>query len=148
MIWARGFGPLYKVEGMNISTSNKNKGMARVQLLKNTQIDDELPKDATYVDVLADNVHVPGNETTYWCHIHKLPNELLNKHHVLRVSIKQSEFCVSYGYILVRGNYTKGERRSSASHGNISLYGTSKRRDTYLYWFVFCRREATNYSSM
>lgn len=104
-------GPLYKVVGMNISSSNKHKGMVRVQLLKNTQIVEELPKDVTHFDVLADNVKVPGDETTYWCHVHKLPEELSNKHHILRVRINGGMGCGRTLKILfpflVRGCYTK-----------------------------------------
>lgn len=76
---------MYKIQGVNISSSNENKGMVRVQLLKNTQIVEDLPKDAIPLNILADKVHVPGDETTYWCHVHKLPEELTEKHHVLRV---------------------------------------------------------------
>lgn len=81
---------MYKVEGVNISSNQENSGMVRVQLLKNTQISTALPPDAITLDLLADQVKVPDDDTTYWCHVHKLPAELIKKHHVLQViPIKQ-----------------------------------------------------------
>lgn len=59
--------------------------MVRVQLLKNTQISTNLPPDVITLDLLTDQVKVPDDDTTYWCHVHKLPEELIDKHHVLQV---------------------------------------------------------------
>lgn len=73
---------------MNITSTKENKGMVRVQLLKNTQIVEDLPSDAHELNILADKVKVPSDETTYWCHVHKLPDELNEKHHILRVTRK------------------------------------------------------------
>lgn len=60
--------------------------MVRVQLLKNTGVSTVLSSDTTTLDVLADTVHVPAEDTTYWCHVHKLPDEFKKKHHVVQVN--------------------------------------------------------------
>lgn len=70
---------------MNISTeSHKDWGMTRVQLLKNVAEDVTFPENVKHLDVRAKNVNVPNVETTYWCHVHRLPEELEKKHHVLQ----------------------------------------------------------------
>lgn len=61
--------------------------MTRVQLLKNTQANAELPPQVQHLNILADKVKVPGVETTYWCHVQRLPEELIQKHHVVQVNI-------------------------------------------------------------
>lgn len=57
--------------------------MTRVQLLKNMADDTILPDDVQVLEIRAKNA-VPIGETTYWCHVHKLPDELMKKHHVLQ----------------------------------------------------------------
>lgn len=84
IIWARGHGPLYQLRGLNISTSPQDWGMVRVQLLKNLEDDPIFPPHVHKLDIRAKNVHVPNVETTYWCHVHKLPKNLSQKHHVLQ----------------------------------------------------------------
>lgn len=86
IMWAKGRGPLYKVDGLNISSSNdrSNNGMVRVQLLKNLDTYLPLQRDVKTLEILAKNVEIPPVETTYWCHVHKLPNELKKKHHVVK----------------------------------------------------------------
>lgn len=59
--------------------------MVRVQLLKNTAITTKQSHKAKPLEILADKVHVPADETTYWCHVQKLPNQFQNKHHVVQV---------------------------------------------------------------
>lgn len=87
VVWARGPNPLYKLAGLNISSPEKDQGMVRVQLLKNTNVEAELPSHVKTLDVLAHEVRVPEDETTYWCHVHKLEPEFIKKHHVYRVRI-------------------------------------------------------------
>lgn len=81
-----GKGPLFQASGLNISTEPQFNDMVRVQLLKNTNVDYTVPNDAKDVDILTDKVEVPAEETTYWCHVHKLPEEMSEKYHILRVS--------------------------------------------------------------
>lgn len=59
--------------------------MARVQLLKNTNFNTVLPDDVDTLDILTNEVHVPSDETTYWCHVFKLPDAYKNKHHIYQV---------------------------------------------------------------
>lgn len=76
---------MYKLSGMNISTSSpRDHGMTRVQLLKNMAEDTSLPDNVKTLEIRAKNAIVPNLETTYWCHVHRLPEELIRKHHVLQ----------------------------------------------------------------
>lgn len=59
--------------------------MVRVHLLKNTNIENDLPPHVKKLDILADKVKVPSEETTYWCHVIKLPTEYSVKHHIYQV---------------------------------------------------------------
>lgn len=59
--------------------------MVRVTLLKNLKANNPLPPHTTNLDILSNKVQVPAEETTYWCHVHKLPPEFSAKHHVYQV---------------------------------------------------------------
>ncbi|CAH1367674.1 tyramine beta-hydroxylase [Tenebrio molitor] len=84
VVWSRGADPLYKLSGLNITSPGDDKGMVRVQLLKNTNTILKLPSYVNVLDIVADKVEIPSEETTYWCHVHKLNQEFTNKHHVYR----------------------------------------------------------------
>lgn len=85
IVWARGKDPLYRITGLNISTASpQDWGMTRVQLLKNTFETTIFPNEVQQLEIRAKNVEVPGVETTYWCHVHRLPQEMVVKHHVLQ----------------------------------------------------------------
>lgn len=56
-------------------------------MLKNTNIDSELPLYVKEFSVLADKVTVPAQQTTYWCHVKKLDDEFQKKHHVYEVTL-------------------------------------------------------------
>lgn len=89
LVWARGKGPVYQISGLNINTSlPHDRGMTRVQLLKNTMDNVVFPRDVSKLDILAHEVKVPKDETTYWCHVHRLPEELKKKHHVVQVETR------------------------------------------------------------
>ncbi|PSN45176.1 Dopamine beta-hydroxylase [Blattella germanica] len=81
VVWARGRGPLFRLEGLNVSS---NTGMQRVQLLKNPNPPTDLPADTWKHEILNSKVKVPGDDTTYWCKVHQLPASLRNKHHVVQ----------------------------------------------------------------
>lgn len=85
LVWNRGKQKLYKVNGLNISSSPEDSGMTRVQLLKNTNFDTNLPNHVEVLDIVTNKVEVPGVETIYWCHVVKLPNEYKKKHHIYQV---------------------------------------------------------------
>ncbi|KAK6620702.1 hypothetical protein RUM43_010997 [Polyplax serrata] len=83
IVWARGEGPLFKLEGVNISSAQQS-GFERTQLLKNINAKESHPSDTWTLEILAHNVKVPGVETTYWCHVHELPRDLIKKHHIIQ----------------------------------------------------------------
>ena len=84
MVWARGRGPLFRLEGLNVSGAAQS-GMQRAQLLKNTSPSPSHPSDTWHHEILNSEVRVPGDDTTYWCRVHRLPAALRTKHHVLQV---------------------------------------------------------------
>ncbi|KAK5640110.1 hypothetical protein RI129_010921 [Pyrocoelia pectoralis] len=93
VVWSRGYNRLYQLAGLNISTADGDNGMVMVQLLKNMAVNSDLPPHLKIVEILVNKVRVPDDDTTYWCHVYKLPNEYLEKHHV-----------VQYGAVIQKGN--------------------------------------------
>ncbi|KAF4520141.1 hypothetical protein B566_EDAN008959 [Ephemera danica] len=84
VVWGVGQGPLYRISGLNISSATYS-GMQRTQLLKAEFPPSSQPEDTVPLEFTADRVRVPNVETTYWCHVHLLPDELrANKHHVIQ----------------------------------------------------------------
>ncbi|KAJ8975892.1 hypothetical protein NQ317_011363, partial [Molorchus minor] len=86
IVWARGKQKLYKVNGVNISSPAGDNGMVRVHLLKNANANTDLPPYVKTLDILTNKVQVPSEETTYWCHVFKLPEEYRRKHHIYKVA--------------------------------------------------------------
>lgn len=84
MVWARGRGPLFRLEGLNV-TGAARSGVQRTQLLKNTAPTASHPHDTWQHDIINSEVRVPGEDTTYWCRLHRLPAALRTKHHVVQV---------------------------------------------------------------
>ncbi|XP_067826121.1 dopamine beta-hydroxylase-like [Heptranchias perlo] len=58
-------------------------GTQRVQLLKPNTRTPTLPADVKVLEVLAPNVTIPDQETTYWCYISPLPSNLPTQHIVM-----------------------------------------------------------------
>ncbi|XP_050428659.1 dopamine beta-hydroxylase [Adelges cooleyi] len=83
LVWMVGGGPLFAVDGLLVSQA-RAKGMQRVQLLKPERPSVKLPNNVAKIDVLANKVEVPAEETTYWCHVMKIPLDLSFKHHIVR----------------------------------------------------------------
>uniref|UniRef100_A0A4W3IY33 Dopamine beta-hydroxylase n=1 Tax=Callorhinchus milii TaxID=7868 RepID=A0A4W3IY33_CALMI len=67
-------------------------GVQRVQLLKAEMPKPHLPPDVKQLEILAPNVNIPEQETTYWCYISQLPRHF-PKHHI-----------VMYEPVVVKGN--------------------------------------------
>ncbi|CAH1155572.1 unnamed protein product [Phaedon cochleariae] len=88
MVWFRGYHKLYQPSGLNVSSPSGNHGMIRVQLLKNTEVNTVLPPDIKVLDIVVDKNHVPAEETTYWCHVVKIPDEFRRKHHIYQYESK------------------------------------------------------------
>ncbi|RWS14424.1 Dopamine beta-hydroxylase-like protein, partial [Dinothrombium tinctorium] len=82
VLYAIGAGFLHHVYGLRL-TKYKH-GFQRVQLLKNTIAPPKFPDDTRVLNILNEKVAVPSTDTTYWCKIHMLPEEIVNKHHIIQ----------------------------------------------------------------
>lgn len=83
LVWLKGLGPLSSLAGLRISDAEAS-GMSRAELVRVLHKKPRFPPDAWKLEIVADRVKVPNKETTYWCRVHKLPDVLLQKHHVLQ----------------------------------------------------------------
>lgn len=84
LVYAIGHGPLRRLDGINLS--KEIHGFQRVQLLKNIIPNPPFPDDTTSIIVHNDKVQVPNVETTYWCSLHRLPEEFESKNHIIQYS--------------------------------------------------------------
>ena len=59
-------------------------GFVRIRLLK---VEDRpsVPADTFPIEI-THQMDLPSDDTTYWCSVHKLPQQLQKKHHVIQVS--------------------------------------------------------------
>lgn len=91
-------GPLSTLEQLNLSSIHL--GVQRVLMLRPDTPPPALPPDLKTLVVQAPNVVIPGQETTYWCFIQKLP-ENMPKNHIVMVIIlpngRKHEVCVCVG---------------------------------------------------
>lgn len=74
--------PLASLEQLNLSRIHT--GMQTVLMLRPDTLPPILPPDVRTLDVLSPNVIIPHQETTYWCYIQKLP-ENMPKNHIVMV---------------------------------------------------------------
>ncbi len=65
--------------------SNASSGFQRTRLLKPDVATPPAPTDARWLMLTTAAVRVPDKETTYWCHVTRLPAEFGRKHHVIQV---------------------------------------------------------------
>jgi hypothetical protein len=132
VVWARGRGPLFRLEGLNVSGA-AHSGMQRAQLLKNSRPPPSHPRDTWRHDILNSEVKVPADDTTYWCHVHRLPPALRTKHHVVQVgttvriaacgSVHEASV-LTVVFPTVRGSDPAWERATGAPHRGVPLRGT------------------------
>lgn len=73
--------PLASLEQLNLSQIHT--GLQRVLLLRPDTPSPTLPPDVQKLEVLAPNVIIPNQETTYWCFIQKLPENMPKSHIVM-----------------------------------------------------------------
>ncbi|XP_072310015.1 dopamine beta-hydroxylase [Eucyclogobius newberryi] len=73
--------PLASLEQLNLSRIET--GLQRVVLLRPDNRPPTLPPDVSTLDVLSPNVIIPSQETTYWCFIQKLPENMPKNHIVM-----------------------------------------------------------------
>ena len=79
VLWAVGRGPLYDINGLNISDSDSVlTGLARLRLVGPPVPD--LPAGLLPLRLRADKVNLPTEETFYSCSVHRLPPQLRRKH--------------------------------------------------------------------
>uniref|UniRef100_A0AAY4ABC6 Dopamine beta-hydroxylase n=1 Tax=Denticeps clupeoides TaxID=299321 RepID=A0AAY4ABC6_9TELE len=73
--------PIQSPQKLNLSLLNP--GVQRVLLLRPETPSPPLPRDIRTLDVLAPDITIPAQETTYWCHIYQLPPDLPKNHIVM-----------------------------------------------------------------
>ncbi|XP_005729398.1 dopamine beta-hydroxylase [Pundamilia nyererei] len=73
--------PLASLDKLNLSEIRT--GVQRVLMLRPDTPPPTLPPDVQMLDVVAPNVIIPNQETTYWCYIHNLPENLTKNHIVM-----------------------------------------------------------------
>ncbi|ELU08648.1 hypothetical protein CAPTEDRAFT_141249 [Capitella teleta] len=84
-------GPTKTLKGLDISAVTL--GLQRAQLIKSQLPDPVFPDDTFKFTMNVENVEIPNVETTYWCHIRKLP-EMREKHHIIKYEGTISEAAV------------------------------------------------------
>ncbi|KAK5900753.1 hypothetical protein CgunFtcFv8_025685 [Champsocephalus gunnari] len=77
--------PLASLEQLNLSRIHT--GMQTVLMLRPDTLPPILPPDVRTLDVLSPNVIIPHQETTYWCYIQKLPENMPKNHIVMYESV-------------------------------------------------------------
>uniref|UniRef100_A0A7N8X0U1 Dopamine beta-hydroxylase n=1 Tax=Mastacembelus armatus TaxID=205130 RepID=A0A7N8X0U1_9TELE len=77
--------PLASLEQLNLSRIQT--GVQRVLMLRPDTPPPTLPPDVQTLDVVAPNVIIPTQETTYWCFIQKLPENMPKNHIVMYESV-------------------------------------------------------------
>ncbi|KAF0031372.1 hypothetical protein F2P81_015927 [Scophthalmus maximus] len=73
--------PLASLEQLNLSRIHT--GLQRVLMLRPDTPAPTLPPDVRTLDVVSPNVIIPNQETTYWCFIQKLPENMPKNHIVM-----------------------------------------------------------------
>ncbi|XP_077593787.1 dopamine beta-hydroxylase [Stigmatopora nigra] len=74
-------GPLDSPEQLNLSRIHT--GLQRILMLRPDTPVPALPPDVRTLDVLAPDITIPGRETTYWCSMHTLPENMAENHIVM-----------------------------------------------------------------
>uniref|UniRef100_A0A9J7XYZ0 Dopamine beta-hydroxylase n=1 Tax=Cyprinus carpio carpio TaxID=630221 RepID=A0A9J7XYZ0_CYPCA len=77
--------PILSLHELNIS--HLQPGIQRVLLLRPDAPSPALPRDVRTLEVLAPDVIIPTQETTYWCHIYQLPPNMPKNHIVMYESV-------------------------------------------------------------
>ncbi|XP_066569223.1 dopamine beta-hydroxylase [Amia ocellicauda] len=77
--------PVTSLQMLNLSLTNT--GVQRVQLLRPNIPAPSLPPDVKTLEVLSPSVTIPGQETTYWCHIVELPKNMPKNHIIMYESV-------------------------------------------------------------
>ncbi|CAL8277960.1 unnamed protein product [Merluccius merluccius] len=73
--------PISSLDRLNLSRIQM--GVQRILMLLPDGPAPSLPPDVVTLEVLAPNVTIPSQETTYWCHIQQLPRNMPRNHIVM-----------------------------------------------------------------
>ncbi|KAK9532692.1 hypothetical protein VZT92_010066 [Zoarces viviparus] len=77
--------PLASLDQLNLSRIHT--GLQRVLMLRPDTPSPTLPPDVQTLDVVAPNVVIPNQETTYWCFIQTLPENMPKNHIIMYESV-------------------------------------------------------------
>uniref|UniRef100_A0A8C9QQE5 Dopamine beta-hydroxylase n=1 Tax=Scleropages formosus TaxID=113540 RepID=A0A8C9QQE5_SCLFO len=77
--------PLLSIQQLNLSLLDP--GVQRVLLLRPESPTPPLPHDVRTLDVVAPDITIPDQETTYWCHMYQLPPDMPKNHIVMYESV-------------------------------------------------------------
>ncbi|XP_060931271.1 dopamine beta-hydroxylase [Limanda limanda] len=77
--------PLASLEQLNLSRIHT--GIQRILMLRPDTPDPTLPPGLQTLDVLSPNIFIPNQETTYWCFIQKLPENMPKNHIIMYESM-------------------------------------------------------------
>ncbi|XP_069788258.1 dopamine beta-hydroxylase isoform X2 [Narcine bancroftii] len=94
------------------------RGIQRVQLLKPNIQTPELPSNVKVLEILAPNVTIPDQETTYWCHISHLPHDF-PAHHIVMAFYYPKDV----GLLIGGANSSKYLRLEVHYHNPLKLSG-------------------------
>ncbi|KAM6900881.1 dopamine beta-hydroxylase [Lycodopsis pacificus] len=77
--------PLASLDQLNLSRIHT--GLQRVLMLRPDTPSPTLPPDVQTLDVVAPNIVIPNQETTYWCFIQTLPENMPKNHIIMYESV-------------------------------------------------------------
>lgn len=109
--------PFASLDQLNLSRIHM--GVQRVLMLRPDTPAPTLPPDVYTLDVRAPNVIIPNQETTYWCFIQTLP-ENMPKNHIVKVPVAlqmetiNMEFIYTHTYTLSRVGVSEGDGAQAA----------------------------------
>lgn len=110
--------PFASLDQLNLSRIHM--GVQRVLMLRPDTPAPTLPPDVYTLDVRAPNVIIPNQETTYWCFIQTLP-ENMPKNHIVKVPVALQMETINMEFIYTH-TYTLSRVGCSCSGDNCSLF--------------------------
>ncbi|KAL4716724.1 hypothetical protein ACJJTC_004843 [Scirpophaga incertulas] len=83
IVWARGNDKLYSSKGLCLlGAQSQDRGFVRVRLLTPPR---KPRAEGRELRITNKELQVPGNDTTYWCHVVKLPDFITEQpHHIIQ----------------------------------------------------------------
>ncbi|KAK3521505.1 hypothetical protein QTP70_007970 [Hemibagrus guttatus] len=115
--------PIHSLHDLNVS--RLQPGIQRVLLLRPDTPSPSLPPDVRMLEVLAPNVVIPEQETTYWCYMYQLPPNIPKTHIVMIITLCNFP-SLNCHLIVVEGFEYPNEPRSHVVRGLVLLVGSPK----------------------